>query len=181
MKDFAVLSGFLLAVALLFGLPLLLLLSLILPKAKARWVRTTVTSVRLIIFGIWCVGACWGIHISYALSHLAGDSKDVVQSEQKSPNNLFGVEVFNRLGGATSSNTTVVSVHSGDKGLNTREDFVLFRMEGIQEIKLLWKDENHLTIEYQQGVKVITTYERVDEWNGLHITYVEDFKFDKLQ
>ena len=99
---------------------------------------------------------------------LLGTAEDVILFEQQSPDKIYTLAAFNRYGGATVNNTTVVSIRLNGEKLDTKKNAIVFRVNGTSKISAVWDGNKHLVIHSIPG----EVYNQVTNWQDVSITYI---------
>jgi hypothetical protein len=105
----------------------------------------------------------------YSSFSLLGEAEDKILFEQESPDKFCTVAAFNRFGGATVNNTTVVSIRLNNDRLDTKNNFVVFSEDGIKKVSTIWDGNNRLIIRHELG----EVYTQVINWNNVGVTFIE--------
>src|SRR6266852_2866247 len=82
----------------------------------------------------------------YASFQSLGNTTDEVLFERNSPNMLYVVAVFNRYGGATVHNTTLVSIRPSGEKLDTKKNTIVFCEDAVRTLGVDWNGDQHLII-----------------------------------
>lgn len=115
---------------------------------------------------IWVIALGLVIYLGLIISPL-DFVKDLLVSQQGSPDGAYMAAVVNRCGGATVSDTTVVVIGSKSSMHDTRHAQILFEMDGIKKISLNWTGTNQLTIHHEDG----EVFQQLPTWRHVVITY----------
>jgi hypothetical protein len=135
---------------------------------KKGLARNALIFARVFAIVAWLIVLSGMVYIEFCFS-LLGDTEDKVLFEQQSPNKFYTVAAFNRIGGATVNNTTVVSIRLKNDRLDTKNNLVVFSEDGIKKVSAIWDGNEHLIIRHDFG----EVYTQFTNWNNIGITYIE--------
>ena len=153
-----------------FGLGLLVLglspVVFFINPAHDRLCKIIVRLARLAVILGWIAVVSSIVYFVFFFSPLGG-SKDDVLFQRSSPNKTYIATGFYRIGGATVTNSTVVSMRFEKNRLNTKGDAIVFFANGIRKVKVRWLTDKHLSI----AVDSTGALEKSIRWNDVSISY----------
>lgn len=138
-------------------------------RPKKIFARKVLIFARVFTIVVWLVVLSGMVYFTFFFS-LLGEAEDEMLFQQKSPDNFYTVAAFNRFGGATVNNTTVVSIRLNSEKLDTKNNLIVFSENGIRKVNVNWDGNKHLTIRYDAG----EVYAQVTNWNDVSITYIKE-------
>ena len=103
---------------------------------------------------------------------IQGECKYEIQSQRPSPNNACMATVFNRYGGATVNNMTLVSIRNLKDQIDFKANTVLFSVDGIKNVSITWPDNFHLTIRYSSNGGEIFT--QLTKWHDIEVLFIAE-------
>ena len=130
--------------------------------------KKIVLFIKILVLGCGLVIFAGIIYFTFFFS-LLGSAKDQFLLEASSPDKNYTVAIFNRIGGATVSNTTLVSIRQTNENLDIHQNSILFSRDGIKNVNVIWTGNNQLTILYEPG----EIYTQIKKWRDVDISYIK--------
>ncbi len=115
---------------------------------------------------IWILLLALSVYLGFVFSPL-DLVQDQIVSREDSPDGAYAVAVVDSFGGATVNNNTLVVIRPKGGSINTKHDQVLFHMDGIKKVHLIWTGAGQLTIQHEGG----EVYEQLSAWKNIAIVY----------